>query len=147
MISQLPKPSPHKTDLKFDGIDYAMYSTCWIKLIDTIKKTYKVTLTQCRVLCSVRALMSLYGFRLNGEGITASDISRITLFNNKNVTKMMLKLAEQGLIQYTEEVNGKRIIRYYKPTRRGQGLINKLTDTEKVNEQIVSHLYRTKLLK
>jgi DNA-binding PadR family transcriptional regulator len=59
----------------------------------------------------------------------------------------MLRLADVGLIEYTEEINGKSIIRYYKPTRRGQELINKLTDTERVNEQIVSHLYNTKLLR
>jgi hypothetical protein len=139
--------APNKTDHKFDGIDFAMYSTCWIMLVDSVKKTYKVTLSDCRVLCSVRALTSLYGFRLNGRGITARDIGRITLFNRKRITPIMLRLADVGLIEYTEEINGKSIIRYYKPTRRGQELINKLCDTDRVNEQIVSHLYRTRLLR
>ena len=116
-------------------------------LVDSIKKQYKVTLSECRVLCSLEALIRLYGFRLNGKGITASDISRITLFNQKHITIIMLRLMDHGFVQCTEEVLGKRIVRYYLFTKRGKEVVNKLTDTEKVNEQIVSHLYRTKLLR
>jgi hypothetical protein len=116
-------------------------------LVNGVKEAYKVTLSDCRVLCSLQALMSLYGHRLNGKGISAADIGRITLFNRKRITPIMMHLVDIGLIQYTEDINGIHHIRYYRPTKRGQELINKLCDTEKVNEQIVSHLYKTKLLK
>jgi hypothetical protein len=143
----MPVFRPSKTDIKFNTADYALYSSAWVMLTEGIIRQYKIGFADCRLMCGIEALMRLYGHRLNGEGITAVDIARMTAFHRKRVTRMMLKLTEAGMIQYTELMVGTHHIRYYRFTRRGKEVVNKLCDTEKVNEQIVSHLYNTKLLR
>ena len=134
-VNYMPKPSPHKTDLTFTDKSYALFASCWIMLANGIMSQYKITLSDCRALCSLEALMLLFGPRLNGKGISAADIGRISLFDRRKITRMLLRLSEAGLIQYTEEINGIHIIRYYKFTKRGKEVVNKLCDTDKVNEQ------------
>ena len=138
---------PDKTDFQFIQPDYALYSSAWIMLTEGITRQYKIGFADCRLICGIEALIRLYGHRLNGKGISAADIARITLFHRNRVTRMMLRLSEANLIQYTEEINGIHIIRYYKFTKRGKEVVNKLCDTDKVNEQIVSHLYNKRLLR
>jgi predicted transcriptional regulator len=143
----LAKYKPNKTDLKFDKVDYSLFASAWIILVKPLLSQYKVTLSDCRLMCGIEALIRLYGHRLNGEGVTAADIGRITSFHRNKVTRMLLRLHDAGLIQYTELMDGIHHIRYYKFTKRGKEVVNKLCDTDKVNEAIISHLYNKRLLR
>jgi DNA-binding MarR family transcriptional regulator len=124
-----------------------MFAASWMMLVKPLLSQYKTTLTECRLICGLEALIRLYSHRLNGRGITAIDIARLTSFHRNRVTYILMRLIDKNIIQYTEVIEGSRHIRYYKFTKRGKEVVNKLCDTDKVNEAIVSHLYNKRLLR
>lgn len=140
--------SPQKTDIDFNSLEYSLYIGAWLSLAKPIRDDYKISFMDMRILCSIDGLVRLYGWRLQGIGITPKQMQHLTGFTIDGINYRLKKLAELNYITCDEERGPKRVIKRYKLTKKGKEIVNKLSgDREKVHERIIDHLYQKKLLK
>lgn len=139
--------SPQLTDLKFDNQAYSLYIGLWMQLAKPLRERYHISFMEMRILCAIDGLTKLYGWRLNGIGISESQVIKLTGFSRVGIKNRLRKLEEMNYLTHTEE-GVKLVIRRYKITKRGKEIVNDLSaDRDQVHERIIDFLYQKKLLK
>ncbi len=117
-----------------------------MQLAKPLRDKYKINFTDMRILCAIDGLTMLYGWRLNGLGISENQIRLTTGFSPIGVKNRLDKLEGLNYLTHTEE-GDKRVIRRYKITKRGKEIVNGLSaDREHVHERMVDLLHKKKLL-
>jgi hypothetical protein len=117
-----------------------------MQLAKPLRERYHINFMEMRILCAIDGLVKLYGWRLNGIGISENQIRLTTGFSLIGVKNRLRKLAGLNYLSHTEE-GVKRIIRRYKITKRGKEIVNDLSaDREQLHQRMVDFLYRKKLL-
>lgn len=140
--------SPQRTDLDFNSLEYSLYIGAWLSLAKPVRDDYNIKFTEMRILCAIDGLVRLYGWRLQGIGITPKQIQHLTGFTIDGINYRLKRLAELYYLTCYEERGPRRVIKRYKLTKKGKEIVNKLSgDREKVHERIVDFLYQKKLLK
>jgi len=139
--------SPNRSDYKFDTIDYSILIGGYIAIVAPILKEYHLSFSDLRIMAAIEALTHIFGWRLNGQGISAFQINKYTGFQHQKVRGIVTSLRDRGRITEDVIVQGKRTIYRYKLSKEGKMIVNKLCQTDKVHERIVDHLYKTRLLK
>jgi len=118
-----------------------------MQLAKPLRERYHISFMEMRILSAIDGLTKLYGWRLNGLGISENQILIMTGFSRIGVKNRVRKLEEMNYLTHTEE-GVKHVIRRYKITKRGKEIVNGLSaDREQVNERIIDLLYQKKLLK
>jgi hypothetical protein len=139
--------SPQKTDLQLNVIDYSIFMGSYVAIIDPICIEYKIKPTELRLMAAIDGLKKIFDWRLNGRGITRTQVSRMTGIADAKCAYYLRKLAERNYVSEDIVVEGKRKIYRYKLTKTGKTIVNKVTMLDKVHERIIEHLYKTRLLK
>jgi DNA-binding MarR family transcriptional regulator len=140
--------SPQRTDLDFNSLEYSLYIGAWLSLAKPIRDNYKISFMEMRILCALDGLVRLYGWRLQGIGITPKQIKNLTGFTIDGIAYRLNRLFGLNYITCEEERGQKRLIKRYKLTKKGKEIVNKLSgDRDKVHERIIDFLYQKKLLK
>lgn len=140
--------SPQRTDIDFNSLEYSLYIGAWLSLAKPVRDDYNIKFTEMRILCAIDGLVRLYGWRLQGIGITPKQTQHLTGFTIDGINYHLKRLAELNYLTCDEERGPKRVIKRYKLTKKGKEIVNKLSgDREKVHERIIDHLYQKKLLK
>ena len=117
-----------------------------MQIAKPLRDKYKINFADMRILCSIDGLTQLYGWKLNGLGISENQIRLTTGFSPIGVKNRIKKLEELNYLTHTEE-GKKRIIRRYKITKRGKEIVNDLSaDREQVHQRIVGFLREKRLL-
>lgn len=138
--------SPQTSVINFDELQYSLYIGLWMQIAKPLRDKYKINFADMRILCSIDGLTQLYGWRLNGLGISENQIRLTTGFSHIGVKNRLKKLEELNYLSRTEEGN-KRVIRRYKITKRGKEIVNDLSaDREQVHQRIVGFLREKRLL-
>jgi len=139
--------SPQKTDYDFSQANYSLFLAAYIAVVTPLIKDEKLTFGDVRILAAVDVLTSLYDWRLNGRGVTALQVKKMSSFADRKVKRVLLRLVDRGLLSCDHKTEGKRTAYRYKLTKTGKTVVNKVTMLDKVHERIIDHLYRVKLLK
>ena len=140
--------SPQRTVIDFNSLEYSLYIGAWLSLAKPIRDDYKISFMDMRILCGLDGLVRLYGWRLQGIGITPKQIQHLTGFTIDGINYRLKRLGELNYLTCDEERGPKRVIKRYKLTKKGKEIVNKLSgDREKVHERIIDHLYQKNLLK
>jgi len=139
--------SPQKTDYDFSQANYSLFLAAYIAVVTPLIKDEKLTFGDVRILAAVDVLTSLYDWRLNGRGVTALQVKKMSSFADRKVKRVLLRLVDRGLLSCDHKTEGKRTAYRYKLTKTGKTIVNKVTMLDKVHERIIDHLYRVKLLK
>ena len=138
--------SPQTSVINFDELQYSLYIGLWMQIAKPLRDKYKINFADMRILCSIDGLTQLYGWKLNGLGISENQIRLTTGFSPIGVKNRIKKLEELNYLTHTEE-GKKRIIRRYKITKRGKEIVNDLSaDREQVHQRIVGFLREKRLL-
>lgn len=139
--------SPQTSVINFDELQYSLYIGLWMQIAKPLRDKYKINFADMRILCSIDGLTQLYGWRLNGLGISENQIRLTTGFSPIGVKNRLKKLEGLKLISHTEE-GVKRVIRRYRITKRGKEIVNMLSaDREQVHQRMNDFLYSKRLLK
>ena len=139
--------SPQKTDYDFSQPSYPLFLAAYIAIVEPLIREDKLTFGDIRILAAVDALTMVFDWRLNGRGVTALQVKKISSFADRKVRRLLSRLTERGLLSCDDRVEGKRKAFRYKLTKQGKTIINKITMPEKVHERIIEHLYNTRLIK
>ena len=138
--------SPQKSVIDFDELEYSLYIGLWMQLAKPLRERYHINFMEMRILCAIDGLTKLYGWRLNGLGISENQIRLTTGFSPIGVKNRLKKLEDLNYLSHTEE-GDKRIIRRYKITKRGKEIVNDLSaDRGQVHQHMVDFLHKKKLL-
>lgn len=138
--------SPQTSVINFDELQYSLYIGLWMQIAKPLRDKYKINFADMRILCSIDGLTQLYGWRLNGLGISENQIRLTTGFSHIGVKNRLKKLEELNYLSRTEEGN-KRVIRRYKITKRGKEIVNDLSaDRGQVHQRMTDFLYSKRLL-
>ncbi len=138
--------SPQTSVINFDELQYSLYIGLWMQIAKPLRDKYKINFADMRILCSIDGLTQLYGWRLNGLGISENQIRLTTGFSHIGVKNRLANLERLNYLSHTEE-GKKRIIRRYKITKRGKEIVNDLSaDREQVHERMEEYLYKARLL-
>lgn len=117
-----------------------------MQLAKPLREKYHINFMEMRILCAIDGLNKLYGWRLNGLGISENQIRLTTGFSPIGVKNRLKKLEDLNYLSHTEE-GDKRIIRRYKITKRGKEIVNDLSaDRGQVHQRMVDFLHKKKLL-
>ncbi len=117
-----------------------------MQIAKPLRDKYKINFADMRILCTIDGLTQLYGWRLNGLGISENQIRLTTGFSHIGVKNRLAKLERLNYLSHTEE-GKKRIIRRYKITKRGKEIVNDLSaDRGQVHQRITDFLYSKRLL-
>ena len=147
MLQNQSMRSPQKTDYKFNEVNFALYLGCYVAIVKPFLDEYKMNFTDIRILGAISASKALFGWRAVNHGITLTQLHRMTGIHGSRIKYLLPALIEKRLVREEITVEGKRRIYRYELTHTGKVIVNKITDTEKVNERIVEHLYSSRLLK
>ena len=140
--------SPQRTEIDFNSLEYSLYIGAWLSLAKPIRDDYKISFMEMRILAALDGLVRLYGWRLQGAGITPKQIRNLTGFTIDGINYRLNRLVGVNYLTCDEERGPKRVIRRYKLTKKGKEIVNKLSgDRDKVHERIIDFLYQKKLLK
>lgn len=145
--SDIKMRSPQRTDYDFSQVNYSLFLAAYIAVVTPLIKDEKLTFGDIRILAAVDSLMSLYDWRLNGLGVTAMQVQKMSSFADRKVKRVLARLTDRGLLSCDYKMEGKRKIYRYKLTKTGKTIVNKVTMLDKVHERIIEHLYKTRLLK
>ena len=140
-------PSPQKTDIQLNVVDYSIFMGAYVAIIDPICKEYGIKPTELRLMAAIDGLRKIFDWRLNGRGITRTQLIRMTGMDGRKVAYFLSRLNDRNYVSEDIVVEGKRKIYRYKLTKTGKTIVNKVTMLDKVHERIIEHLYRVRLLK
>lgn len=139
------------TDLKFDVLEYSLYSAMWVRLAkEQSKASRNLSYSKLRILTAIDALDRLYGWRaISRHGYSLGVVVDLTGFSAITVRRYLVELTESGyLIENISSQSTSRAIRMYELTKTGKTEANKLSgNMDKVNERMLSYLYGKKLLR
>lgn len=140
-------PSPQKSSIQLNVTDYSIFMGSYVAIIDPICKEYSISPIGLRIMAAIDGLRKIFDWRLNGRGLTRTQICRMTGLSASRAAYLLTRLRDHNYVSEDIVIEGKRKIYRYKLTKTGKTIVNKVTMLDKVHERIIEHLYKTRLLK